>query len=1300
MERNRAELFERHESSYKEAFNILSDFLNNVEKNVELNVLDLASGDVPLLKFLIEEGKKKNIKIKATCIDIDESLNIEQENLELQNINVIDFVKNGKNKNKQDLIILNAALHEIHSLDNNVDLIEKKKEFLFNLIFDISDLLYPEGKIFIGDYYYDDDLKDEDFDKYRSTILENGGHCDERYKFFKYDDVKQILKSTGVKIIKQKKDYVDENNKKYYYSFLISKLTEFTLHNRLQEFENNFCNGKTNANEFLKHFTNLLYFNTEYKSLKDSYQEYSILTKLSKFFLENDINSKCTLWLNYQTKLINEKLKEIDENSNSYINAGRFSNEDEIVFKYDESVVKTLNKNDGIKKDVSTYWFYNLITDEKIRKKEIISMHELLEKDKSIEIIKFSKDVGSKIKFTVIKYDGDSINGNITNDFETLKNALNIENDEPLISYTEFLKKILKKNKVNKERDFIPKYFYIHNLSLPFSSEYKGSLMLFSVDEINDLKQKIQPVKNIFETINRIENKYLHNRFVELIRKKNIQTATTAIMARNISHNLGSHVIFYIITALETFNLIHEFPHIVELEKTGDKKFILKHIKDIKIELEKLKDDEIQSAPFLRGLIRFLGYIQERHDYIASISNDYIPYFGEVNFKDFIFDTLLPDDRHKRHLKEDNKVKNLIENNLLLDYIAKSEKIDRQDIKIYFKKIGSDDSFDSSDSDNLESEPLKFLRSIEVSLPGSVLGRQAFFSIFENFIRNSAKHNKSKKLDIYIAIDEKQHSDFYTINLYDTSNQISKSDFDGIKDKKFIEPYINEDDGSLIESNKGIKEIRISAAFLRGLKVQEIDDEQNLIFNNENIGPLVNVKRVDNVGNDTLDEKNGCLCYEFKIPKSKKCVFIVDNNLKKPSNFNQDYDVKNVDEFNSGLKNYKLIVLDRKLDRNLKEKFKVYNQERVIEYSMPKKYKFNNLYKKFIDNFYGSKTDEYTLIVEDDHVNEKEEEGFYLKKTFSKTADSKDFGKWETVLKNSKNIVFRTHNDTSHQFNSFKENLGKDKFNNIEFLEGISGNNSTDRLIRKEKTDDYWRLRLIESSLNKIAIIDERIFDKYKFLNNISIIENDKINIFIDRLWRDKSNINIKDIKDIEEELLGLFDKDVKSDMNFRDIIDSILNINSYDETDFKIDFLLRIKQITESKINSDTENKNKAIQKEIFEKKSINIYDIKINNGKFHFFDLSLKKIDKPNPTDFVFIHQTILEELYKENTNIINDLKMIFKPYRKTTRIIAHSGRSKPDKLLKDTGFVLFSSLTSALSDCKFSLSELAFNTHIENK
>ena len=379
----------------------------------------------------------------------------------------------------------------------------------------------------------------------------------------------------------------------------------------------------------------------------------------------------------------------------------------------------------------------------------------------------------------------------------------------------------------------------------------------------------------------------------DLLRKANaesIKSAKAAIMSRNMSHNLGSHVMFYIKQKLQSVSKIinNDVLHNII---TGSQL----NIEELQ---EKLQNSANIELPFLVGLGRFINYLQERQDYIATVATNYIPARSTISFKDFIYDELKPDLRYERHKKDNSSSDNGWQpKNLLLDYIAYSEGYSKSDdIEIKFGEFDGHNPQDDTAKGDFQA-----LRKFNVAVPGGVIGRQAIFSIVENIIRNAAKHSEHRtngKLVLQLSLVDAENDftgDFLTdkfrcmrkekgsmesgeslVKLYQNHKDAFhilriKLDMPNKKDDiealvgKLGEDYV-EEDGSMKETSKGLKEMRISAAWLRG---HSIDTD---IPTTEPPVLAVYSEPYDDTDKETIS-------YYLCIPKPCKVAFVVDKEL-------------------------------------------------------------------------------------------------------------------------------------------------------------------------------------------------------------------------------------------------------------------------------------------------------------------------------------------------------------------------------------------------------------------------------------
>lgn len=712
-----------------------------------------------------------------------------------------------------------------------------------------------------------------------------------------------------------------------------------------------------------------------------------------------------------------------------------------------------------------------------------------------------------------------------------------------------------------------------------------------------------------------ISANYMFNLGLQLqenARKEALKSARSAIMSRNMSHNLGSHVMSYLKQSLSSVQRILDDRLLALLFEDNDD--MLRNIKDDLYKKIQDEENEKGALPFLVGLGRFISYLQERQDFIATIATDFIPYLSTVNFKDFIYDELNPDKRYERHKDR----KNFKTDNILLGNIARSEGLGRptsptitlskdgdkdkeesklNDIIIKFRSFDGNPVKDSYGNVQNESgnDALNHMRDYDLSLPGGVVGRQAIFSIIENTIRNAAKHgnwrDKGKlgltfdiftkdELSIYKEIKqlekeienkkkngqetidvedqkgdkiknlEKSHQgivsllednstglslwevfekfymeakdskDLYYITLTDNLNT---DDTQLMKLRKAInEPLINER-GEMNEASKGIKEMRISSTWLRGLNESETynpirnDEKDSSKLQSED--KWVKISNEQNAPALYARISNGHLQYIFCVLRPKRVAIVSSRFPQEEENlgkeklneiYNTDAFLRNswsafhpIDYINEKNKSYEFVIYEEpdNSDESYWFDLRYVSSSRLLKLSDTplSSVLFDNIRKPFGDSEdeLKSERDFYhgmlcTLYRHFSGYNKKED--FILiddKKTKARIFNEKEFKPFEAIsiidgqfkdvnndTKEGNWYIYRTHHDSAEEFKKFITEEDGKIFKYGVYVEGITGNNSTDRLIRNEKLDEEWFYRHIHAMKEKVAIFDERIFTK------------------------------------------------------------------------------------------------------------------------------------------------------------------------------------------------------------------------------
>lgn len=306
-------------------------------------------------------------------------------------------------------------------------------------------------------------------------------------------------------------------------------------------------------------------------------------------------------------------------------------------------------------------------------------------------------------------------------------------------------------------------------------------------EEITMISSYFEDILNFLADIENVQQTQLHAR----------RSAVAAIMARNMSHNIGSHVLSNLAT---------------EIRGWGGQNLQKKQA----------------------SLSDFQSYLQTRMDFLARVSTRWpcttVPF-------DFWSGVLNP----------------FITQEILLDYIGTSEGLTKDKIKIHFTSNNKG-------------------KSEFVSIPESIVGIHAVYTILENFIRNSAKHGYSKKnrsnLEISITLDD-YNDNSWKVEIWDNvSDGAEEGSIDKLVQKieeKIIKGKLIDENGEVNEEDRGIKEMKIAAAFLNRMEPEAVDSKPDQILK-------------------PFKSKNNTLGYEFYLEKAK-FLMIVDKNRTEEDTF-------------------------------------------------------------------------------------------------------------------------------------------------------------------------------------------------------------------------------------------------------------------------------------------------------------------------------------------------------------------------------------------------------------------------------
>jgi GNAT superfamily N-acetyltransferase/signal transduction histidine kinase len=283
-----------------------------------------------------------------------------------------------------------------------------------------------------------------------------------------------------------------------------------------------------------------------------------------------------------------------------------------------------------------------------------------------------------------------------------------------------------------------------------------------------------------------------------------LQSGILEIMSRNMSHNIGSHILFY----LKMEKLMDLFLKIVSKNRISYKDLSpkiqvlieklnliqnnlnssLNSVKDTLVELERLLKS--LSADIRWGILEwiedtktFFGYLQQRMDFLAQVSTEWPKWtFSAYLMKNIIRNFLMQrhlldgiakseglrgfyyewEEPYKKYLeckskleksnekKEEKKVGRIKIHVFNLSKIGDvkdnqvKELWNKKHKSIYVRKKQLNNSrvlLYSSDKDS----HINIEKDIPIAIPGGITGYHALYVIIENIIRNSAKHGYAKK---------------------------------------------------------------------------------------------------------------------------------------------------------------------------------------------------------------------------------------------------------------------------------------------------------------------------------------------------------------------------------------------------------------------------------------------------------------------------------------------------------------------------------------------------------------------------
>ena len=730
---------------------------------------------------------------------------------------------------------------------------------------------------------------------------------------------------------------------------------------------------------------------------------------------------------------------------------------------------------------------------------------------------------------------------------------------------------------------------------------------------------------------------YLKNKILKEQIKSATQAAISQVMARNSSHNIGSHVLSNL-TSMKFFN---DFSFCEDCCKKNQgiecsnecSLSNYKGLEDIKFD-KSIKD---QKDKLLKLLSVFNDYIRTRMEYISDIS------FGEPVMA--------------TNKKLNGEIfKAFDENRLLLNFISGLNKFKyKLELTCNSNKINANND-------------------IEIPMPNDVLGQQAFYNIIENFIRNTAKHN-NKKIEgniVKFTVNIKNipdDNDYYQVEIFDDidiSSDISSLDnkdeeettqilnyfgFENVTEINEIHKLVyrlnNKLNGSILDkgtnqlrdNSLGLMEMEASACYLRMMEVNNIESD-DYALKDKSTDYNLNLK--NGFGNYNIlraiikDEKY--LGYTFFLLKPNDYLFV---GFEKKEIHGADFFTK--EELMKDLTDNKkfrhqFIIFKTKEDKEFT--FKLKDKEVTFaEYKHRLPYRWLTINNE--EDCIYTKLKIINKIELDDCIWEKWWKKIKGDYSFINVFISFDPNDSDHKRDNRYNICFLNHDDgKGSQITNYNNG-------NINFLEALSSKGQQTLPDFTRKLSDYTtnnvlkgrittHYKLFESAKATILILDERV---QRIFENENYME-----IAYKQLYA-YSNIYVP------------FQK----------------KISTADEKKYCTKYLQCDENWSDCSIDLGTEN-----------------FDI-TNTNKLNAY---IDKI-KENTIDIIAIHFSILERMKLGE----EDMKeFISKLQRKCKKVVITSGRGKPKEITTlKVGFINISSLLNAMHTVrsKYLLYQLLINS-----
>ena len=343
-------------------------------------------------------------------------------------------------------------------------------------------------------------------------------------------------------------------------------------------------------------------------------------------------------------------------------------------------------------------------------------------------------------------------------------------------------------------------------------------------------KRRIKSIVSFIEEFRNFIEQISFNLTIDIKDFQNRQTAVKSslaqVMARNMSHNIASHVLS---------NLIDDATY----ERLKDEE-VTNIMNSFKSSIDVRSEGKNLQLPY------FFQYLKSRMDYLSEVT---FAVSNMVATKMMFGDVI----------KEFDRVR------ILLNYISGIRGFQYQ-IKAKYNGLDLDDNND-----------------IGVSFIGDTHGNHAFMVIMENLIRNTSKHSTNKNDITTFTINIKDFKcdgvkdapNFYCVEI---DNGVREDNIQDIvrRQNQLLNESVLDQNNKLRDHSLGLLEMETSAAFLRQIELPEIESDDYYVDNDDLFYHERNgVKRLNIIKAFATPDK--ALAYRFFIPRPQEFLIVGDN---------------------------------------------------------------------------------------------------------------------------------------------------------------------------------------------------------------------------------------------------------------------------------------------------------------------------------------------------------------------------------------------------------------------------------------